>query len=243
MSILEHHYQSVVERIRNACAACGRDPAGVKLLAVSKTKPAAMVEEVYRLGQRSFGENYVQDGMDKITALAHLDDIDWHFIGPLQSNKTRIVAEHFQWVETIDRERIARRLNDQRPAELPPLNVLLQVNISGEEQKSGVMPEELDALATAVSSMPRLCLRGLMCIPEHTADEDTLAQQFRQMKTQLSALQSRYPQMDTLSMGMSADMALAVACGSSEVRIGTDIFGARDYNHSNDAHNDSSTPR
>ncbi|MDK2776724.1 MAG: YggS family pyridoxal phosphate-dependent enzyme [Pseudomonadota bacterium] len=229
MSTLEQHYQAVRQRLNQACSAAGRDAQDVKLLAVSKTKPAAMVEAVYQLGQRSFGENYVQDGMDKITALSHLDDIDWHFIGPLQSNKTRTVAEHFHWVETIDREKIARRLNDQRPDHMPPLNILLQVNISGEEQKSGVTTAQLDALAAAVSQMPRLCLRGLMCIAEHTGDEEKLAQQFRQMKTLLSDLQGRYPQLDTLSMGMSADMELAVACGSSEVRIGTDIFGARDY--------------
>lgn len=227
MSTTEQQYQSVCQRISAACAAAGRPRHEVKLLAVSKTKPAEMVEAVYRMGQRSFGENYVQDGMDKITALQHLDDIEWHFIGPLQSNKSRIVAEHFHWVETVDRAKIAQRLNDQRPDSMPPLNVLLQVNISGEEQKNGLAPEAIDTLAEEVSRLPRLCLRGLMCIAEHTGDEQRLAQQFRQMKALQQALQARYPQADTLSMGMSGDLELAVACGSTELRIGTDIFGAR----------------
>ena len=227
MSTLEQQYQNVLRRMHAACAAAGREATSVKLLAVSKTKPAAMVEAVYQLGQRSFGENYVQDGMDKITALQHLDDIEWHFIGPLQSNKSRIVAEHFHWVETVDREKIARRLSEQRPATMPPLNVLLQVNISAEDQKSGILPDDIDALADVISSLPNLCLRGLMCIAEHTGDEERLAQQFRHMKTLQQQLQSRYPQADTLSMGMSGDLELAVACGTTELRIGTDIFGAR----------------
>ncbi|WP_430460537.1 YggS family pyridoxal phosphate-dependent enzyme [Thalassolituus sp. LLYu03] len=227
MSTLEQQYQNVLQRIAGACQQSGRTVDSVKLLAVSKTKPAAMVEAVYRLGQRSFGENYVQDGMDKITALQHLHDIEWHFIGPLQSNKSRVVAEHFHWVETVDREKIARRLSEQRPPHLPPLNVLVQVNISGEEQKSGILPEDTHAMAELVSTLPNLCLRGLMCIAEHTGDDERLAQQFRQMKDLQQAIQARYPQADTLSMGMSGDLELAVACGSTELRIGTDIFGAR----------------
>lgn len=227
MSTLEQHYRSVTSRIQQACTSAGRDTSSVKLLAVSKTKPASMVEEIYQLGQRSFGENYVQDGMDKITALSHLRDIEWHFIGPLQSNKSRIVAEHFHWVETVDREKIARRLSEQRPQSMPALNVLLQVNISGEEQKSGVLPADVAALADSVASLPGLCLRGLMCIAEHTEDEEKLAEQFRQMTVLLQTLQTHYPQADTLSMGMSGDLELAVACGSTQLRIGTDIFGAR----------------
>ncbi|MAY01184.1 MAG: YggS family pyridoxal phosphate-dependent enzyme [Oceanospirillaceae bacterium] len=229
MSTIQQHYQSVTQRLQQACADCGRDPASVRLLAVSKTKPADMVEAVYNLGQRAFGENYVQDGMDKITALSHLDDIEWHFIGPLQSNKSRIVAEHFHWLETLDREKIARRLHEQRPHTMPPLNVLLQVNISGEEQKSGVLPADVEALAQSIASLDRLQLRGLMCIPEHTDDNEVLAEQFRAMKALSQQLQQQHPQADVLSMGMSGDLELAIACGSTEVRIGTDIFGARDY--------------
>ncbi len=227
MSTLEQHYLAVKARIHKACQSAGRNETAVKLLAVSKTKPASMVEEVYRLGQRSFGENYVQDGMDKITALSHLSDIEWHFIGPLQSNKSRQVAEHFHWVETVDRLKIARRLSEQRPAGMPALNVLLQVNISAEPQKSGVMPQDVAALAADVASLPGLCLRGLMCIAEHTGDEDRLAAQLRSMNELLHTLQATYPQADTLSMGMSGDLELAVACGSTQLRIGTDIFGAR----------------
>jgi pyridoxal phosphate enzyme (YggS family) len=227
MSTLEQHYLAVKARIHKACQSAGRNETAVKLLAVSKTKPASMVEEVYRLGQHSFGENYVQDGMDKITALSHLSDIEWHFIGPLQSNKSRQVAEHFHWVETVDRLKIARRLSEQRPAGMPALNVLLQVNISAEPQKSGVMPQDVAALAADVASLPGLCLRGLMCIAEHTGDEDRLAAQLRSMNELLHTLQATYPQADTLSMGMSGDLELAVACGSTQLRIGTDIFGAR----------------
>ena len=229
MSTIQHNYQSVTQRLQQACADCGRDPASVRLLAVSKPKPAAMVEAVYQLGQRAFGENYVQDGMDKITALSHLDDIEWHFIGPLQSNKTRIVAEHFHWLETLDREKIARRLNDQRPQSMPPLKVLLQVNISGEAQKSGLLAQDVLPLADSIAGMEQLSLQGLMCIPEHTDDDERLAQQFRDMKTLSQQLQETHPGARVLSMGMSGDLELAIACGSTEVRIGTDIFGARDY--------------
>lgn len=229
MSTTEQNYQAVLQRLQQACTENNRPAGSVRLLAVSKTKPASLVEEVYRLGQRSFGENYVQDGMDKITALAHLTDIEWHFIGPLQANKSRPVAEHFHWVETIDRERIARRLSEQRPATMPDLNVLVQVNISREEQKAGVLPEQALAFARSVAALPRLKLRGLMCIAEAAADRDVLTAQFQHMQTLLMQLQQEFPQADTLSMGMSADLALAIACGSTEIRIGTDIFGARDY--------------
>ena len=229
MSTTEQNYQAVLQRLQQACTENNRPAGSVRLLAVSKTKPASLVEEVYRLGQRSFGENYVQDGMDKITALAHLPDIEWHFIGPLQANKSRPVAEHFHWVETIDRERIARRLSEQRPATMPDLNVLVQVNISREEQKAGVLPEQALAFARSVAALPRLKLRGLMCIAEAAADRDVLTAQFQHMQTLLMQLQQEFPQADTLSMGMSADLALAIACGSTEIRIGTDIFGARDY--------------
>lgn len=229
MSTLELNYHKVLQRLQQACAQSHRTAQSVRLLAVSKTKPAAMVEAVYTLGQRSFGENYLQDGMDKITALAHLPDIEWHFIGPVQSNKTRPLAEHFQWVETLDRDKIARRLSEQRPAGLPPLNVLVQVNISAEEQKAGVLPAEVHALCTLISELPNLCLRGLMCIPEATADEERLRPQLEAMQALYQQLAAEFLTMDTLSMGMSGDLELAIACGSTEIRIGTDIFGVRDY--------------
>jgi hypothetical protein len=227
MSTLEQNYQSVCNRLQQACDQAGRDRSEVKLLAVSKTKPAEMVAACYQQGQRSFGENYLQDAIEKIEALQHLEGIDWHFIGPIQSNKTRPIASHFHWVETVCRDKIAQRLNDQRPDDMAPLNVLLQINISAEPQKAGIGIGEVASLAQLVDDLPKLTLRGLMCIPENTEDGRTLASQFEQMKTLFKQLQQQYPQLDTLSMGMSADMTLAVEHGSTEVRIGTDIFGAR----------------
>jgi len=228
MSTVEQNYQRVRERINAACKSASRQPDSVRLLAVSKTKPASMVRACYEQGQRAFGENYLQDGLDKIDALAELTDIEWHFIGPLQSNKTRPVAEHFQWLETLDREKIARRLNEQRPDNLPPLNVLIQVNISDEDQKSGIATESVTSFAQTLLSLPRLKVRGLMCIPEATSDEERLRNQFQKMQSLWQELKELCPDADTLSMGMSSDLELAVACGSTEVRIGTDIFGARD---------------
>lgn len=187
-----------------------------------------MVATLYELGQRAFGENYLQDAVDKITALAHLNDIEWHFIGPIQSNKTRVIAEHFQWVETLDREKIAQRLNDQRPKELAPLKVLIQVNISRETQKSGIAPEQVESFAKVLEQLPQLSLQGLMCIPEATDSEHVLAAQFDEMQQLLQQLANNHPQCTVLSMGMSNDLALAIKHGSSEVRIGTDIFGRRD---------------
>ncbi|MCY0965018.1 YggS family pyridoxal phosphate-dependent enzyme [Parathalassolituus penaei] len=235
MSTIEENYIRIDQRISNACHNSGVERAHVRLLAVSKTKPASMVRECYNLGQRSFGENYLQDALGKMPELADLTDIEWHFIGPLQSNKTRSVAEHFHWMETLERDRIATRLNDQRPASMPALNVLIQVNISEEEQKSGVMPADVAALAQLVNNLPRLCLRGLMCIPEDTDNQERLRDQFRRMQLLLEEMQQRQPldypnaRLDTLSMGMSGDLELAIAEGSTQVRIGTDIFGARDY--------------
>ncbi len=228
MSTLEQRYQDVKAHICSACEQVQRSEDEIKLLAVSKTKPAHMVDTLYKLGQRSFGENYLQDAVEKITALQHLDDIEWHFIGPIQSNKTRVIAEHFQWVETLDRDKIAQRLNDQRPSELPPLNVLIQVNISREEQKSGVAPEHVEAFADMIAQLPNLSLQGLMCIPEATRDEAVLSAQFDEMKQLSNILANTHPACTVLSMGMSNDLELAVKHGSSEVRIGTDIFGARD---------------
>jgi pyridoxal phosphate enzyme (YggS family) len=228
MSTLEQRYQSVRAHIYSACEQIQRSQEEVKLLAVSKTKPAHMVETVYQLGQRSFGENYLQDAVEKITALKHLDDIEWHFIGPMQSNKTRVIAEHFQWVETLDRDKIAQRLNDQRPDDLPPLNVLIQINISREEQKSGIAPEYAENFATFIKQLPQLTLRGLMCIPQATGDEGKLAAQFDEMQQLLKQLANNHPQCTVLSMGMSSDLVLAIQHGSNQVRIGTDIFGSRD---------------
>jgi pyridoxal phosphate enzyme (YggS family) len=228
MSTLEHRYQTVKAHIYSACEQQHRSKEEVLLLAVSKTKPAHMVETLYRLGQRAFGENYLQDAVEKITALAHLNDIEWHFIGPIQSNKTRIIAEHFQWVETLDREKIAQRLNDHRPHTMAPLNVLIQVNISREDQKSGIAPEYVENLASFIEQLPQLSLQGLMCIPQATDDEGILAAQFDEMQQLLRQLANNHPQCTVLSMGMSNDLALAIRHGSSQVRIGTDIFGSRD---------------
>lgn len=227
MSDLKNNYETVLARLNQACQDNNRSLSSVKLLAVSKTKPAAMVEQLYHLGQRSFGENYLQDALDKISSLSHLSDIEWHFIGPLQSNKTRTVAEHFDWLETLDRERIAARLNEQRAPNKNPLNVLIQVNISHEPQKSGLMPEEVLDFANTIQQFSNLKLRGLMCIAEATNNQTTLQQQFLQMQTIFLQLQQQFNDIDTLSMGMSSDMSLAIACGSTEIRIGTDIFGSR----------------
>ncbi|GGY53308.1 YggS family pyridoxal phosphate enzyme [Bacterioplanes sanyensis] len=228
MSTLEQRYHAVQQRIDKACEQAGRSRQQVALLAVSKTKPASMVRQCYQLGQRAFGENYLQDALDKIDALADLDDIEWHFIGHLQSNKSRTVAERFQWLETLDRLKLARRLSDQRPEGMAPLQVLLQVNISEEAQKSGVLPSQVPELAAQVAELPRLTVRGLMCIPEATDDEQLLSQQFDRMQQLLESLRVDHPQADTLSMGMSGDLELAIAHGSHQVRVGTDIFGARD---------------
>lgn len=228
MSTTAEHYHQVLERIRKACHTIGRDEHSVKLLAVSKTKPASQVLECYAEGQRAFGENYLQDALEKITALAEYNDIEWHFIGPLQSNKTRPVAEHFHWLETLDREKIARRLSEQRPENMPLLKVLIQVNISGEAQKSGVLPDEIQSLAGIIDTLPGLTLKGLMCIPEASDDEALLVRRFEEMRNLFNTLKTSYPEsVDTLSMGMSSDLELAVGHGSTEVRIGTDIFGAR----------------
>ncbi|MGK0476903.1 MAG: pyridoxal phosphate enzyme (YggS family) [Oleispira sp.] len=228
MSTLEQRYQTVRAHIYSACEQKHRSKEEVLLLAVSKTKPAQMVETLYQLGQRAFGENYLQDAVEKITKLAHLTDIEWHFIGPIQSNKTRVIAEHFQWVETLDREKIAQRLNDHRPKTLAPLKVLIQVNISREDQKSGIAPEQVEVLAKFIEQLPYLSLQGLMCIPEATDDESILAAQFDEMQQLLKQLTNNHPQCTVLSMGMSNDLALAIQHGSSQVRIGTDIFGSRD---------------
>ena len=196
------------------------------MLAVSKRHAVERIEMLHALGQTAFGENYVQEALDKIDRLRALP-IEWHFIGPLQSNKTREAAGHFHWVQTVDRAKIARRLSDQRPAELPPLNVCVQVNIDREPQKHGVMPEEAEQLARLCAELPRLRLRGLMCIPRIGSGDHDPSTSYRRMAELFRDLESRGLEMDTLSMGMSADLEAAVANGSTMVRIGTDLLGPR----------------
>jgi pyridoxal phosphate enzyme (YggS family) len=219
--------QAVGARIDAAARACGRDPATVALLAVSKTWPADCVREAAAAGQRAFGENYVQEGCDKIDTLAEQgpNGLEWHFIGPLQSNKTRPVAERFHWVHSVDRLKIAQRLSEQRPEHLPPLQVCVQVNISGEDSKSGCVPAEVAALA----QLPRLTLRGLMAIPAPVEDAAAQREPFRKLRQLLEQLQAAGLALDTLSMGMSHDIEAAIAEGATIVRVGTAIFGARDY--------------
>jgi pyridoxal phosphate enzyme (YggS family) len=222
------HLKAIRLQISDAEHTYKRIDDSVQLLAVSKTKPASAIEEAYTCGQRAFGENYAQELMEKAEALKELD-IEWHYIGPLQSNKTRIIAEHADWMHSIDREKIARRISEQRPAHLPPLNICLQVNISGEESKSGVTPEELPALARAISALPGLRLRGLMALPAPSDDPAEQRAAFARVRELFEALQSQGLELDTLSMGMTGDLDAAVAEGSTMVRIGTAIFGARDY--------------
>jgi pyridoxal phosphate enzyme (YggS family) len=218
----------VEARIARAAAGANRPAGSVRLLAVSKTFPAEAVAAAHAAGARAFGENYVQELVDKSAELAGLP-LEWHFIGPLQSNKTRPVAECAHWVHSVDRLKIAERLSAQRPAELPPLNVCVQVNVSGEASKSGIAPEQAKALARAVAALPRLTLRGLMCIPEPTDDNARLAAQFGVLHTLYEQLRAEGLALDTLSMGMSADLEQAIAAGATIVRVGSAIFGARHY--------------
>ena len=225
MSTIADNIAEVEARIRAAALAVQRDVTGIHLLAVSKTKPAAALREAYAAGIRDFGENYLQEARAKQVELADLP-LCWHFIGPIQSNKTRDIAEHFAWVHSVDRLKIAQRLSEQRPAELPPLNICIQVNVSGEASKSGCTPQDLPALATAINALPRLKLRGLMAIPEPTDDraaQDAAFAAVRQLQESLNM------GLDTLSMGMSHDLESAIAQGATWVRIGTALFGARDY--------------
>ncbi len=223
----ENRWQAVKARIAAAARAAGREPASVRLLAVSKTFPPPAIRAVHALGQTSFGENYVQEAVAKMDALAALGDVEWHLIGPLQGNKAKPAAERFAWVHTIDRERIAHRLSDSRPASLPPLNVCVQVNASGEATKSGVPPSEALTLATAVARLPRLALRGVMGIPEPTDDTERQRAQFRALRECFDALRAAGLAVDTLSMGMSGDLEVAIAEGATLVRVGTAIFGPR----------------
>lgn len=226
MSISEN-LSRIQQQIKQISAEYQRE--NVRLLAVSKTKPVQAIEEAIRAGQCAFGENYVQEGVEKIAYFSGNKSLEWHFIGPLQSNKSRLVAEYFDWIQTVDRFKIAERLNDQRPEHLRPLNVLIQINISDESSKSGIQPEEMFSLAEKISQFPRLKLRGLMAIPKPESEPEQQKIALRKMKDLFNRLQQRFESVDTLSMGMSDDMASAIECGSTMVRIGTAIFGERNY--------------
>ena len=226
--MIADNLHAVVQRIAHACQQCDRPVDAVRLLAVSKTFGPEAVQAAFDAGQRTFGENYIQEAVEKITALQHLP-IEWHCIGPIQSNKTRLVAEHFQWVHTVDRLKIAQRLSEQRPAHLPPLQVCIQVNVDGGPTKSGVAPQEAAALAAAVAALPRLRVRGIMCIPEPAPDFVAACAVFTRAKAVFDALAAQGLPLDTLSMGMSGDLDAAIAGGSTMVRVGSAIFGARHY--------------
>jgi pyridoxal phosphate enzyme (YggS family) len=228
MTAILSNLQATREAIVQAAKAAHRDASEVRLLAVSKTCPAQAVREAYLAGQTAFGENYLQEALDKIHALSDLP-LEWHFIGPIQSNKTRPIAENFAWVHSVDRLKLAERLSAQRPAHLPPLNVCIQVNVSGEETKSGVAPSEVEQLAREVALLPRLKLRGLMTIPTAETDKERQREPFAQMGDLLRLLNSQGMALDTLSMGMSHDFPEAIREGATIVRIGTAIFGARHY--------------
>jgi hypothetical protein len=228
MATISEKLQLVRGRIHAAVSQTARPEGSVALLAVSKTFPAVTIREAVAAGQHRFGENYVQEALDKMAELADLrDQIEWHMIGPIQSNKTRAVAEHFDWVHTVDRLKIAQRLNDQRPAHLPPLKVCIQVNTSGEDSKSGVPPADALALAREVAALPRLRLRGVMALPAPTADPAEQNRQLAEVRVVHEHLRSQGLPLDTLSMGMSADLEAAVAQGSTMVRVGTALFGQR----------------
>ncbi|ATW46000.1 YggS family pyridoxal phosphate-dependent enzyme [Glaesserella parasuis] len=224
---ISQNLATISQQIQQCCQQANRPEQSVKLLAVSKTKPISAIAEAIEAGQRAFGENYVQEGIEKIQHFAENDTLEWHFIGLLQSNKTRVVAEHFDWVQTIDRLKIAQRLSEQRPKHLPVLNVLIQINISDEASKSGISAKEMLELATQISQLPRLKLRGLMAIPKPESEPEQQKIALAQMNELFLQLQSQFEGIDTLSMGMSDDMPSAIECGSTMVRIGTAIFGAR----------------
>lgn len=226
MVTIAANLQAVRGRIERAARLAGRQSRDIALLAVSKTFPAEYIAQACAAGQREFGENYVQEAVEKITLLAGLP-LEWHFIGPIQSNKTGLIAQHFQWVHSVERERIAQRLNAARPPGLPPLNVCIQINVSGEAGKSGVAPGEEAALADAIARLPRLRLRGLMTIPEPSPDAALRRRRFARLRELKDALAARGYPLDTLSMGMSDDLEAAIAEGATLVRVGTAIFGKR----------------
>lgn len=223
MNSIAERLTEVRNQISAACQQAARPTDSVQLLAVSKTKPVSDIAEAIAAQQHAFGENYVQEGVEKIHYFAEHRHLQWHFIGPIQSNKTRLIAEHFDWVHSVDREKIAQRLASQRPSDLPPLNVLIQINIDDEQSKAGIAPAELPALAAEIAQLPRLQLRGLMTIPRPQAP----ATSYADMQRLFLALQAQYPQVDTLSMGMSDDLAMAIHHGATLVRVGSAIFGAR----------------
>ena len=231
MSPIPQNLQAITATIVAAAQESSRAPDTVQLLAVSKTFGPEAVLEAVQAGQRAFGENYLQEALDKIAALsAQPEPLEWHFIGPIQSNKTRPIAEHFDWVHTVEREKVAQRLSEQRPAGMAPLQICLQVNISGEASKSGVAPEEVAALAHKVAALPNLTLRGLMAIPEPAENFEQQRAAFAQLRALYEQLRADGLALDTLSMGMSADMRAAIFEGATIVRVGSAIFGSRTYN-------------
>lgn len=230
MSSIADNIGSVTRRIQKATLQAGRDPGSVRLLAVSKTRPPKDLRAAYAAGQTAFGENYLQEALEKIEALEDLDGIEWHFIGPIQSNKTRQIAASFDWVHSVDRLKIARRLNEQRAPSLPPLNICLQVNIDEEDTKSGCSLDELPELVAAIGELPHLSLRGLMAIPNPDQPESALRASFRKLANALKSLKQEFPEagpLDSLSTGMSDDLEMAIAEGATWVRVGTAVFGAR----------------
>ncbi|MET3132383.1 pyridoxal phosphate enzyme (YggS family) [Oxalobacteraceae bacterium GrIS 1.11] len=232
MSTIDQNLQAVHDSIVSATHEAGRAPDAVALLAVSKTFGPEAVLEAARAGQRAFGENYLQEALEKIAALAAAwtgAALEWHFIGPIQSNKTRPIAQHFDWVHTVEREKVAQRLSEQRPAGMAPLNICLQVNISGEASKSGVAPAELAALALRVAALPNLRLRGLMAIPEPADSFERQRAAFCRLRLLYEQLRAGGLALDTLSMGMSADLRAAIVEGATIVRVGSAIFGTRTY--------------
>lgn len=231
MGTISDNLYQVHAQINEACAQCGREPDEVKLLCVSKTKPIEDILEAYRQGERHFGESYAAEASQKIPAIKEqgIDDIVWHFIGPVQSNKTKLIARHFDMAESIDRVKIIERLNEQRPEELKPLEILLEVHISHEEQKSGCAIEDLPPLIEAALKAPRLCLRGLMGIATDTPDKALIESEFATLKTLFDRYRECAPRFDIISMGMTHDLKEAIQCGSTEVRVGTAIFGPRVY--------------
>ncbi|WP_199611394.1 YggS family pyridoxal phosphate-dependent enzyme [Flocculibacter collagenilyticus] len=231
MNKIADRLDSAYSKITSAAKKSGRPASDITLLAVSKTKPIPLIVEAYEFGQRKFGENYVQEGVEKIHHFAQQNsfaDIEWHFIGPLQSNKTKLVATHFDWVQSVDREKIATRLSEQRPNNSPKLNVLIQINANDEASKSGIQFNDVEALASTIAALPNLTLRGIMSIPIKTNDTMALNKTFTKLKDCFDKLKSQYDSVDTLSMGMTNDMDLAIEHGSTMVRLGTAIFGERE---------------
>lgn len=235
MSSIADNIGSVTRRIQKATLTAGREPGSAHLLAVSKTRTPEELRAAVDAGQLAFGENYLQEALDKMQALSDLSQIEWHFIGPIQSNKTRQIAESFAWVHSVDRLKIARRLSEQRPAALPPLNLCLQVNINSEDSKSGCTLTDLPELVAAVGELPNIQLRGLMAIPDPNQSEAELRLSFRKLANALRTVRQEHPEagpLDTLSMGMSGDLEIAIAEGATWVRVGTALFGARPRKHS-----------